>query len=614
LTPSPPRRTTTWTACAVVPRRRLLPLSISHPLSRPLAAVLLAVAATACAHRPPSAASGPVPVVSPAAATEVLGEADPAARPASPAAHARGGASAPAPRTFAHTPGVTWDLDVLPYEGHQRVQRYVGLFTGPARGRFTDWLSRGTRYDGMVRAKLRAGGLPEDLYYLALVESGFEPHAVSHAGAVGMWQFMAETARDVGLRVDWWVDERRDPVRATDAAVRMMKWLRGQFGSLFVAAAAYNGGPGRVSRGIAQLAATDAATDAATAVLSAFDSAGGRAPAAGPRPAGDARFFALADAGVLHTETVNYVPQLIAAALVAKEADRHGLRVRRVDPLAYDEVRVPPLTPLAAVAAASRSGRDEILDLNPHLLRGMTPPGAAATVRVPDGRGRLTAERLPELGDDARRAFRRLATRKRESYEALADRAGVSVALVRTYNPRLETVARGKSRGRLVSGQAVRLPTAAVLAYARGGSGEGGGPGVLPPLPAPPPEAAAKRVSAPPRPAGKSTAARSKTSHANVLDAEALRPGEAPDPGAAERPVTTAAEKAPSGAKTSPEKPVSRKAPGKTGRASTTGPAKAVREGGKAKAAGTPKSAATSKSAGTSKSAAKSKSAKTPGR
>ncbi len=517
----------------------LTPLPLRRALRRAAPAALLAAAA-ACAHRPPNTAARPaVPVVppSPEGAAVALGERRPDGSPAPVDAAARRAAERAPARVFAHTPGVTWDLDVLPFEGHDRVQHYVGVFTGGARDRFSGWLSRGTRYEPLVRSRLRAGGLPEDLYYLALVESGYDVHAVSRVGATGMWQFMPETARDLGMRLDWWVDERRDPVRATDGAVRMLRWLRGQFGSLFVAAAAYNGGPGRVSRGVALVAASEVASsagagaDSATAaVLAAFGGApAGRdpapaagpgampnaAPGAAPPPAvGEARFFALADAGVIAAETRNYVPQLIAAALVAKEAARHGLAVRRAAPLAYDEVRVPPLTPLAAVAAASGSSRAELLDLNPHLLRGVTPPGASYAVRVPDGRGADAADRLADLDADDRRAFRRAVTRKREALDALAGRVGVSAALLRAYNPHLATVVRGRYRGRLVSGQAVRVPTAAVLAYARSAPALGA-PGALPPLPAPPPEPkttakAAERAAAAPRAKGSRGAAKAK--------------------------------------------------------------------------------------------------------
>src|SRR4029078_5963225 len=102
----------------------------------------------------------------------------------------------------------------------------------------------------MIRAKMRDGGLPEDMYYLALIESGFDPNAYSRAAAVGMWQFMTSMGRDMGLRIDWWIDERRDPFKSTTAAVKFIKGLNEQFGSLYLAAAAYNGGTGRVERGV----------------------------------------------------------------------------------------------------------------------------------------------------------------------------------------------------------------------------------------------------------------------------------------------------------------------------------------------------------------------------
>src|SRR5262249_5534555 len=120
-------------------------------------------------------------------------------------------AAAPAPHDSV---GPSWDIDVHSDESESRVEHYVRYFSGPATERIESRLERGTRYEARIRAQRRAGGLPEDMYYLALVESGFDQNAYSRAAAVGMWQFMTSTARDMGLRVDWWVDERRDPVKS----------------------------------------------------------------------------------------------------------------------------------------------------------------------------------------------------------------------------------------------------------------------------------------------------------------------------------------------------------------------------------------------------------------
>ena len=226
----------------------------------------------------------------------------------------------------------SWDIDVRSYESTNRVGHYVRMFTGPAKDRIAARLELGTRYEPMIRAKMRDGGIPEDMYYLALVESGFDPNAYSRAAAVGMWQFMTSTARDMGMRVDWWIDERRDPMKSTTAAVRFLKGMREQFGSLYLAAAAYNGGPERIARGLTRYA------DALEGTT------------------GDDLFFALAEKDYLRNETREYVPQLIAAALIAKDPDRYGMKIGRLAPYAYDSVRVGPSTPLAAVAhAASES-------------------------------------------------------------------------------------------------------------------------------------------------------------------------------------------------------------------------------------------------------------------
>ena len=140
------------------------------------------------------------------------------------------------------------------YLSHDRVDFYVRRFTGSQRPTINMWMQRGLRYEPMIRKTFRQAGIPEDMYYLGLVESGFDQHAYSRAAAVGMWQFMTATARGVGLRVDWWVDERRDPVRSTKAAARFLSYLQDQFGSMYLAAAAYNGGPARVSRGLTRYA------------------------------------------------------------------------------------------------------------------------------------------------------------------------------------------------------------------------------------------------------------------------------------------------------------------------------------------------------------------------
>jgi membrane-bound lytic murein transglycosylase D len=329
----------------------------------------------------------------------------------------------------------TWDMDVRSYETQDRVAYYVNMFSGRSRERIADRLERGTRYEPMIRAKMKAGGLPEDMYYLALVESGFDPHAYSRAAAVGMWQFMTSTARDMGMRVDWWVDERRDPVRSTAAAVRFIRGLRDQFGSLYLAAAAYNGGPGRVSRGLARYADDLENT------------------------AGDDAFFVLAEKDYLRNETREYVPQLIAAALIAKEPARYGMTIHALPPLAYDSVRVPPSTPIAAIAKAARASTRDITDLNPHLLRGMTPPRDSYQVRVPAGTAAAFDSAFGALPDEDRTATHRLETKKGDTAERLARAHGISVSALEGFNPNLRRL---KPSGRLVVGQILVIPTSAV--------------------------------------------------------------------------------------------------------------------------------------------------------
>ncbi len=336
-------------------------------------------------------------------------------------------------------PTPTWDLEVESNASRERVAYFVDVFTGRLREAFQKALSRQTEFAPLIEARLRAAGLPLDLTYLAFVESYYDPQAYSRAAAVGMWQFMTRTARGVGLRVDWWVDERRDPVRSTEGAVRLLSSLHDEFGSLFLAAAAYNGGSGRVSRGLAEFAARLEGVE------------------------GEDRFFALSDTRYLRAETRDYIPKIIAAALVAKQPDRYGLMVDSVPPFTFDTVRVAGGTPLAAVAAAAPTSVDSVRDLNPHILRGMVPEGDSMWVRVPPGAAEGFLDRFSGLDSTVRVAVTRVKSKKGESMASIARRHGLTSKQLGWFNPK---VARLKS-GNLVTGQTILVPSRAVAAAAR---------------------------------------------------------------------------------------------------------------------------------------------------
>jgi len=266
----------------------------------------------------------------------------------------------------------TWDIDVATYAQNERVQAYIEYFTGPARRHFEIYLSRLPRYEPMIRERLRDGGLPQDLVYLALIESGMNPNAVSRSRAVGMWQFIQGTGRRYGLDVDPWVDERRDPFLSTDAAVRFLRELNNRYGSLYLAAAAYNSGPGTIDRG-----------------LNRYDFGA---------LAGNDVFFALAEERYLRRETKDYVPKLIAAAIIAKQPGRYGFTdIVPLSPLVYDSVRVTDAVGLDVLARLSDTTQAALEDLNPQLVRRLTPPGRTVWVRVPVGRAATLPARLASV-------------------------------------------------------------------------------------------------------------------------------------------------------------------------------------------------------------------------
>jgi membrane-bound lytic murein transglycosylase D len=357
-----------------------------------------------------------------------------------PDSTAQSPASLPADTAVVAVPdsGPVWDIDVRSYETHERVQHFVGLFSGKVKDEFTKSLQRQTQFGPLIRQKLRDGGLPEDMTYLALVESWYDPNAFSKAAAVGIWQFMAGTGRGVGLRVDWWVDERRDPVRSTEGAVRLLSGLRTQFGSLYLAAAAYDGGDGRVSRGLTRYAG----------VMDGVE--------------GEDRFFSLAATKFLRPETRDYVPKIIAAALVGKEPARYGLTVDSLPPMVFDSVRVPGETPLAAIASATDTTAEGMHELNFQILRGMTPPGDSIWVRVPAGTAAGFDERFSALDPDERVGVTRARSKKGESMFSVAHAHGLTIKQLGWYNPKVSRL----KNGNLVPGQVILVPTRATVRVA----------------------------------------------------------------------------------------------------------------------------------------------------
>ena len=342
----------------------------------------------------------------------------------------------------------TWDLSVTRFADHPRVQYYLDFFSNRSHDRFQVWLDRMPRFEEYARARLTERNLPGDLVYLALIESGFSTVATSRASAVGMWQFMAPTGRAYGLRVDSWVDERRDPIRATDAAARHLQDLTERFGSHYLAAAAYNGGAGRVGRGLTRMAASAGDDEA-----DAFDASS------------DDAFFELASTSLIFQETKDYVPKLIAAALIGKEPTRYGFRAAvPVSPFPRDSVMVDGGTALDLIARLADTTLDAMRELNPHLLRRVTPPGRTYPVRLPEGRASTVSQRYADLPASERTAIVAHVVRKGETVTSLAKRYGVTASSIKSANSK----ARGKrltagttlyiARGNVIPESALREP------------------------------------------------------------------------------------------------------------------------------------------------------------
>jgi membrane-bound lytic murein transglycosylase D len=245
---------------------------------------------------------------------------------------------------------------------HPRVRHFIEIFANEQKEYFAKRLARSGRYFPMIAQVLQDAGLPQELAYLALIESNFQPHAVSPSGAVGLWQFIPQTARRFGLRIDSWVDERRDPVKSTRAAAAYLKELHARFGRWYLATAAYNAGQGAIHRAMKDSGAKD--------------------------------FWSLSAKAKLSDETRNFVPKFVAATLIATRPQKYGFdRIEYDAPLSYDEVEVAGNSQLALLAAMSGTDTEALQDLNPELLRSHTPPGEDRfRLKLPAGSGALVEQ------------------------------------------------------------------------------------------------------------------------------------------------------------------------------------------------------------------------------
>jgi len=297
---------------------------------------------------------------------------------------------------------------------NREVGHFLERFTGPRREVVSLWVGRSGRYLEMIRQVFRRHRLPDELAVTAMIESGFNPLAVSRAGAKGLWQFMAGTARRYGLRVDHWVDERLDPEKSTVAAASYFRDLYTQFGSWLLAQAAYNAGEVTVERAI--------------------------------RATGSKDFWILAGTGFLKRETKEFVPQIQAATMIARDPYRFGFELLTELPASVERVSVPPSTDLRRLSAASGVSADVLRSLNPVLIRGMTPPGAAYDLKIPSGaRESVLAALTPAKASlVAQRAGARTVraaghvgvhvVRPRDTLSSIAKRYGVSVNDVARWN------------------------------------------------------------------------------------------------------------------------------------------------------------------------------------
>jgi membrane-bound lytic murein transglycosylase D len=334
------------------------------------------------------------------------------------------------------------DLDALPLEVNKNVLQWIDYFQGRGRPHMERYLQRSTRYMPIMKKILKDNGLPEDLIYIALIESGFSSTAHSSASAVGFWQFIKGTGKSYHLQIDSLVDERRDFVRSTQAAADYFKGLYNLFGAWYLAIASYNVGENRVKNLVMKNHTRD--------------------------------FWKLARENRLPDETSNYVPKFLAARLIAKDPEKYGFTdIEYMPPLAFAEVQFNTSIDIRKLATGLSVEYDDLRDLNPSYKRGVAYlKNGKLTLRVPVGMETqaVAAAEASAAGDKkvyvADEDYSYYRVRRGDSIATIAKKFGTSQTEIRSLNH--------LSRGaRLVSGRRLRVPAEQIEVAAGKKSTEG---------------------------------------------------------------------------------------------------------------------------------------------
>lgn len=312
------------------------------------------------------------------------------------------------------------DFDI-PIVVNDDVKRWMNYMLGSGRKYYSKWLSRSTRYTPLMQEKLKAAGLPQDMIYLSMIESGFKTSAYSTAAAAGLWQFIPTTGREMGLRVDWWIDERRDPEKSTDAAIKYLSRLYNKFDDWYLVWAGYNGGPTRVARAVSKHETKD--------------------------------FWELAQKNSFPSETDNYVPKIIAAAIIGKYKERYGFTdIQYQSPLEYDIVTVDKNIGIDVLAKCAGISSAQFSALNPELNQTALPPTPAKQqIKIPKEQETAFVKALAKIPPSERVTYLRHVIKKGETLGTIAKKYNVSVSS-------LQTVNRIKNANRISVGQVLMIP------------------------------------------------------------------------------------------------------------------------------------------------------------